>query len=57
LVPAIQTSPTTKVLKLDAIKDAKAFLDSLDIIEFYLCEPKFSSGLPDSALVTTPSNL
>jgi hypothetical protein len=57
LVPAISLTLTTKVLKLDAIKDAKAFLDSLDIIKFYLCKPKFSSGLPDGALVTTPSNL
>jgi hypothetical protein len=57
LVPAISLTPTTKVLKLDATKNAKAFLDSLDIIEFYLCKPKFSSGLPDGALVTTPSNL
>jgi hypothetical protein len=57
LVPAISSTPTTKVLKLDAIKDAKAFLDSLDIIEFYLREPEFSSGLPDGAPVTTPSNL
>jgi hypothetical protein len=57
LVPAILSTPTTKVLKLNDIKDAKAFLDSLDIIKFCLCEPKFSSGLPDSALVTTPSNL
>jgi hypothetical protein len=38
LVPAISPTPTTNVLKLDAIKDAKAFLDSLDIIEFYLCK-------------------
>jgi hypothetical protein len=57
LVPAILLTTTTKVLKLDAIKDAKAFLDSLDIIEFYLRKPEFSSGLPGGALVTTPSNL
>jgi hypothetical protein len=46
----------TKVLKLNSIKDAKAYLDALGIIEFYLWDPNFSSGLPDGFLVTTPSN-
>jgi hypothetical protein len=53
---AVAPSSTTKVLKLDPIKDAKAYLDALGIIEFYLWDPDFSSGLPDGALVTTPSN-
>jgi hypothetical protein len=45
-----------KVLKLNLIKDAKAYLDALGIIEFYLQDPDFSLGLADGALVTTPSN-
>ncbi len=44
------------MLKLDPIKDAKASLDALGIIEFYLQNPDFSPGLPDGALVTTSSN-
>ncbi len=51
---AVAPSSTTKVLKLDPIKDAKAYLDALGIIEFYLWDPDFSSGLPDGALVTRP---
>jgi hypothetical protein len=53
---AVAPSSTTKVLKLDPIKDPKAYVDALGIIKFYLRDPDFSSGLPDGALVTTPSN-
>ncbi len=45
-----------KVLKINSIKDRKAYLDALGIIEFYLRDPDFSPGLPDSVLVTTSSN-
>jgi hypothetical protein len=54
--PAVQLASPPKILKLEPIKDAKAFLDSLGIIEFYLREPEFSSSLPDGALVTTSYN-
>ncbi len=53
---AVASSSTTKVLKIDPIKDTKAYLDALGIIEFYLRDPDFSPGLPDGALVTTASN-
>jgi hypothetical protein len=53
---AVAPASTTKVLKLNPIKDAKAYLDALGIIEFYLQDPNFSSGLLDGALVTTHSN-
>jgi hypothetical protein len=45
-----------KVLKLDSIKDAKAYLDALGIIKFYLQDPDFSPGFADGVLVTTSSN-
>ena len=54
--PAVPLSSPAKVLKLNSIKDAKTYIDVLGIIEFYLWEPDFSSGFPDVALVTTPSN-
>ncbi len=44
------------MLKLNPIKDVKAYLDALGIFEFYLRDPDFSPGLPDSTLVTTSSN-
>jgi hypothetical protein len=44
------------VLKLDSIKDAKAYLDALGIIKFYLQDPDFSPGLVDGRLFTTSSN-
>ncbi len=44
------------MLKLDLIKDTMAYLDALEIIEFYLWDPDFSPCLADGALVTTSSN-
>jgi hypothetical protein len=46
-----------KVLKFNPIKDVKAYLDALGIIEFYLQEPEFSPGCADGKLVMTTSNL
>jgi hypothetical protein len=46
----------TKVLKLDPIKDAKAYLNALGIIQFYICEPEFSTGCADGKLISTASN-
>ena len=54
--PAISLSSSTKVLKLDSIKDTKAYLDALGIIKFYLRDPAFSLVFLDSALITTSSN-
>jgi hypothetical protein len=54
--PAAPPSSTAKVLKLNSIKDAKAYLDALGIIKFYLRDPDFSPGLADDTLVTTSSN-
>ncbi len=47
----------TKVLKLDPIKDAKAYHGLLSIIKFYLWEPEFSTGHTDGKLVMAMSNL
>jgi hypothetical protein len=41
-----------KLLKLDPIKDVKAFLDSLEQIQFYLRMPEFSTGHADASLTT-----
>jgi hypothetical protein len=55
-------SPTTVPLwssepfKLPVIKDAKAYLDVHDIIQYYLCQPEYATQRSDDALVTTPSN-
>jgi hypothetical protein len=51
------SSSTTKVLKLEPIKDTKAYLDVLGIIEFYLCKPEFSTNHADGKLIMTASNL
>jgi hypothetical protein len=55
-IPAAPPSSTAKVLKLNSIKDAKAYLDALRIIDFYLRDSNFSPCLVDGALVTTSSN-
>jgi hypothetical protein len=51
------SSSTTKVLKLNPIKDVKAYLNALGIIEFYLQEPELSTNHMDCNLVMTMSNL
>jgi hypothetical protein len=51
------SSSTTNVLKLYPIKDAKAYLDALEIIEFYLREPEFSTSRVDGKLIMPVSNL
>jgi hypothetical protein len=53
--PAAPPSSTAKALKLNSIKDSKAYLDALGIILFYLRDSNFS-GLADGALVTSSSN-
>ncbi len=47
----------TELLKLDLIKDAKALLDSLEKIQFYLHMPESSTGHADASLTTNLGNL
>jgi hypothetical protein len=47
----------TKLLKLDLMKDAKAFLDLLKQIHFYLLMPEFSTGHTNGSLTTDAGNL
>jgi hypothetical protein len=44
------------LLKLDNIKNAKAFLDSFETIQFYLWMPEFATGHADGSLVTDAAN-
>ncbi len=44
------------LLKLDYIKDPKAFLDSFETIQFYLWMPEFATGHADGSLVTDAAN-
>ena len=46
-----------ELLKLDPIKDARGFLDSLEQIQFYLRMPEFSTGHSDDSLTTDAINL
>jgi len=46
-----------ELLKLDSIKDAKGFLDSLETIQFYLRMPEFSTGHADDSLTTDALNV
>ena len=43
--------------KLPVIKDAKAYLDVHDMIQYYLHQPEYATQRSDDALVTTPSNV
>jgi hypothetical protein len=45
-----------KLLKFDPIKDAIAFLDSFEQIQFYLHMPNFSTGHTNEALTTNSGN-
>jgi hypothetical protein len=57
--PVPQVAPLricAKLLKLDPIMDAKAFLDSLEQIQLYLCMPEFSTGHADESLTNNLSN-
>ncbi len=42
--PVASIGVRAKLLKLDSMKDAKAYLDSLEQIHFYLRMPEFSTG-------------
>ena len=57
LPPAPVGPVRADLLKLDPIKDAKGFLDSLETIQFYLRMPEFSTGHADGLLTTDAVNL
>jgi hypothetical protein len=47
---------SSEPFKLLKIKDAKAYLDLQDLIQYYLHLPEYSTQRFDNALVTSPSN-
>ncbi len=53
---AISSGVRAELLKLNTMKDAKAFLDSLEQIHFYLQMPGFSTGHADDSLFTDGAN-
>jgi hypothetical protein len=55
-LPVVAPPPRAKLLKLDPMKDAKAFLNSLEKIQFYLSMPDFSMGHADESLTTDATN-
>ncbi len=52
--PSSLTRP--EPFKLVKIKDAKAYLDNYNLIQYYLRIPEFSTGSSDGVLQTDPSN-
>ncbi len=50
------TAAQAELLKLDSMKDAKAFLNSFETIQYYLRMPEFSTGHPDRSLNTDAAN-
>jgi hypothetical protein len=59
-VPAVlpmSSAAQAKLLKLDPIKDAKAFLDSFETIQFYLRMPEFSHGHAEGSLPMDAASL
>jgi hypothetical protein len=55
--PVASVGVRAELLKLDPMKDAKAFLDLLEQIHFYLRMPEFSTGHTDGSLTTNAGNL
>ena len=55
-LPVVAPSPCAKLLKLDPMKDAKAFLNPLEQIQFYLCMANFFTGHADESLTTDTTN-
>jgi hypothetical protein len=55
-LPVVAPPPCAKLLKLDPMKDAKAFLNSLEQIQFYLRMSEFSTGHADESLTTDATN-
>jgi hypothetical protein len=54
--PITSAAVRVELLKLYPLKDAKAFLDSLEQIHFYLRMPDFSTGHADDSLTTDANN-
>jgi hypothetical protein len=50
------TAAWAELLKLDGMKDAKAFLDSFETIQYYLRMPEYSTGHPDGSLIMDTAN-
>jgi hypothetical protein len=57
LPPATPTTARVELLKLDPIKDAKAFLESFETIQYYLRMPEFSTRHVDGSLSMDAANL
>jgi hypothetical protein len=55
--PVASVGVRAKLLKLNPMKDAKAFLDLLEQIHFYLWMPEFSTGHANGSLTTNAGNL
>jgi hypothetical protein len=55
--PVASVGVRTKQLKLDPMKDVKAFLDLLEQIHFYLRMPEFSTGHANCSLTIDAENL
>jgi hypothetical protein len=55
--PVASVGVRAKLLKLDLVKDAKAFLNLLEQIHFYLRMPELSTGHADGSLTTDTGNL
>ncbi len=55
--PVASVGVRAELLKLDLMKDAKAFLDLLEQIHFYLRIPEFSTGHANGPLTTNHGNL
>jgi hypothetical protein len=54
--PVASVGVRAELLKLDPMKDAKAFLDFLEQIHFYLQMPEFSTGYANGSLTTDVRN-
>jgi hypothetical protein len=55
--PLAQVTHPAEPPKLCKLKDVKAFIDSFELIQYYLPVPEFSTGRADDALITDSSNL
>jgi hypothetical protein len=52
-----QVTRPAEPLKLCELKDAKAFINNFELVQFYLHIPEVSTGCVDDALITYLSNL
>jgi hypothetical protein len=54
--PTVVASLSLEPLKLSPLKDAQAFLDHCDLIQYYLHVPEFSTGRAGNTLLTDSLN-